>query len=115
MAQQPYPRHFSPKGTRVVRQILPFVRQHGTHRQLIGRARPAVGRRRPGLDAIIVPASRPAANMDHAVTLARAANSQLVVLCSRQADSDQVSELLAARCFDQAVVAELPTVTRTSE
>ena len=108
MAQQPDSRRFSPKGPRVVRQILPFVRQHDNHRQLIGRARQAIGRRRPRLDAIIVPASRPAANIDHAVTLARAADSQLVVLCSRQADSGQVSELLAARCFDRAVVADLP-------
>ena len=108
MAQQPDSRRFSPEGPRVVRQILPFVRQHDTHRQLIGRARPATGRRRPRLDAIIVPASRPAANIDHAVTLARAADSQLVVLCSRQADGGQVSELLAARRFDRAVVVELP-------
>jgi hypothetical protein len=92
----------------VVRRILPFIRQHETHRQLVGRARPNVGRRRAGLNAIVVPASRPAVNLDHAVTLARAMDCQLLVLCSREARAAEVSELLAARCFTQAVVVDLP-------
>lgn len=60
------------------------------------------------LHAIIVPASRPAANLDHAVTLARAVGCQLLILCSRRARSAEVRQLLAERSFDQAVVVDLP-------
>lgn len=92
----------------MVHRIIPFPRQHETHRQLVGRARPGLGRRRPRLDAIIVPASRPAGNLDHAVTLARAVGCTLVVLCSKLAQAAQVSELLTARGFGQAVVVDIP-------
>jgi hypothetical protein len=49
------------------------IRQHGTHNGLVkpdGVDPAALGELK--LDAIIVPASRPAAHLDHAVTLARA-------------------------------------------
>jgi len=86
------------------------VRQYDTHGELIGRddpsARHALAR---ALDAIIVPASRPAANLDHAITLARAAGSKLVVICSRQASVRDVDRLLAARSFTQAIVIDLPS------
>ncbi len=94
----------------MVRRFFPRIRQHETHRQLMGRVRPSGGRvPRAGLDAIIVPASRPAANLDHAVTLARAAKCRLVVFCSLKAQAPAVEELLAARCFSQAVVVDLPS------
>ena len=92
----------------MVHRIIPFARQHETHRQLVGLARPGLGRRKPHLDAIIVPAARPAGNLDHAVTLARAVGCTLVVLCSKEAQAAEVSELLAARGFGQAVVADIP-------
>ncbi len=60
------------------------------------------------LDAIIVPASRPAEHLDHAVTLAQAVNCRLVILCSRQARADEVSQLLGSRSFSQGVVIDLP-------
>jgi glycosyltransferase involved in cell wall biosynthesis len=81
------------------------VRQFQTHLQLLTRTS---SRLRTSLDAIIVPASRPAVNLDHAVTLARAVNCQLVVLCSLRAQAAEVNELLALRNFTQAVVVELP-------
>jgi len=94
----------------VTQHRLPGIRQYDTHGELIGHgdppAAPAPGK---DLDAIIVPASRPAANLDHAVTLARAARSRLVVLCSRQANADAVHDLLAARSFARAIVIELPS------
>ena len=92
----------------MVHRIIPFARQHETHRQLVGLARPGLGRRKPHLDAIIVPASRAAGNLDHAVTLARAVGCTLVVLCSKKAQAAEVSELLTARGFGQAVVADIP-------
>jgi hypothetical protein len=86
------------------------VRQHNTHKDLVGQTQPPVtpvpGRT---LDAIIVPASRPARHLDDAITLARAAHCRLVVLCSRQARSDDVNQLLASRSFTQAVVIDLPS------
>lgn len=86
------------------------VRQHATHEELVGHdSSPAVPSPARPLDAIIVPASRPATNLDHAVTLARAARSHLVVLCSREAQSDAVHELLAARSFTRASVIDVPS------
>jgi len=85
------------------------VRQYDTHGELIGRDDPSTGHAPArALDAIIVPASRPAVNLDHAITLARAAHSRLVVLCSRDANADDVNELLAARSFHRATVIDLP-------
>lgn len=95
----------------MARRLPPGTRQYETHRQLIARASSRPARASAGvLDAIIVPASRPAANLDHAVTLARAARCSLVVLCSRGARAADVNELLASRCFDfdQAIIVDLP-------
>ena len=42
------------------------------------------------------------------MTLARAVNCQLVVLCSLSAQAAEVNELLALRNFTEAVVVDLP-------
>ncbi len=84
------------------------ARQFQTHLQLLTLLTHTSARLRTSLDAIIVPASRPAVNLDHAVTLARAVNCQLVVLCSLRAQAAQVNELLALRNFTQAVTVDLP-------
>ena len=83
------------------------IQQHETHRQLVGYARPPVSRWIPP-DAIVVPASRPAANLDQAVALAQAVNCRLVVFCSRQAKATEVMERVAATGFRRAIVADLP-------
>jgi hypothetical protein len=93
----------------VARRLQQRAQHHVTHLSLLASTRAnLVGTRPPSLDAIIVPASRPAANLDHAVTLARALHCQLVVLCSLQARASDVQDLLASRNFDQAVVVDLP-------
>jgi hypothetical protein len=80
-------------------------RQFQTHRQLLANT----SKRVPALlDAIVVPASRPAVNLDHAVSLARKLGCHLVVLCSLKARADEVNDLLALRNFNQAVVVDLP-------
>ena len=85
------------------------IRQHDTHRSLVGQGEPATARAGAlGLDAIIVPATRPAAYLDHAVTLARAAQCSLVILCSQQLHGVDVKEYLAARSFNDAIVIDLP-------
>jgi hypothetical protein len=91
----------------VVRPIFSFVQQNETHRQLVGRPRPGTNRR-TDLDAIVVPASRSAEHLTHAVDLAKAVNCRLVVFCSRQARAADVSELLAAKRFRRGVVVDLP-------
>jgi hypothetical protein len=82
------------------------ARQYQTHLSLL--ARTSARRQAASLDAIIVPASRTAVNLDHAVTLARAVNCQLVVLCSLKAQAAEINELLDLRGFTQAMVVELP-------
>ena len=60
------------------------------------------------LDAIIVPASRPAQNLEQAITLARAMQCMLVILCSRRVAPAEVQELLAERSCHDAIVVGLP-------
>lgn len=85
------------------------AQQYHTHRQLLANSRTKLdGACTAPLDAIIVPASRPAVNLDHAVTLARALRCQLVVLCSREARASEVNELLDSRNFGPAIVVDLP-------
>ncbi|MGO8958546.1 MAG: hypothetical protein ACLQFR_14440 [Streptosporangiaceae bacterium] len=84
------------------------IRQHETHSALFGQTGPHAPVVQLDLDAIIVPASRSAAHLDHAVTLARAAGCWLLVLCSQKLRSTEVKELLAARSFHKAIVIDLP-------
>jgi hypothetical protein len=85
------------------------LRQHDTHSALVGQTEPedlATGKL--DLDAIIVPASRPAPHLDHAVSLARRAGCWLVILCSRHAGSTRVRQFVAERSFTKAIVIDLP-------
>jgi hypothetical protein len=79
--------------------------QFPTHHQLLATT---TARIQASLDAIIVPASRSAVNLDQAVMLARKLRCHLVVLCSLNARADEVNELLALRNFTEAVVVDLP-------
>jgi hypothetical protein len=84
------------------------VRQHGTHRGLVSATEQRKLDPRLALDAIVVPASRPAQNLDQAITLARAARSELLILCSHHVIPAEVDELLAKRSFSDAIVVSLP-------
>lgn len=100
----------------MVRRILPLIRQretrirqYETHRHLAGRARPGgprAGRVDP--DAIIVPASRTADNLEHAISLARAAGCWLVVLCSLETRAADVAQLFSDRRFRKGVAVDIP-------
>ena len=61
------------------------------------------------LDAIVVPASRSAVYLDHAVNIARVVNCRLVVLCSRNAVAAEVSQRLADKDFSRGLVIDLHT------
>ena len=84
------------------------IRQLGTHRQLVSQTEQREPDTRLTLDAIIVPASRPARNLEQAITLARAMHCALLILCSRQVEPDEVHQLLAERSFCDAIVVNLP-------
>jgi hypothetical protein len=88
----------------------PHIRQHANHEQLIGHVKPdpVVADGCPALDAIVVPASRPAHNLDHAITLARAVKSHLIILCSHATRPAEVHDLLASRSFSDVTVIEIP-------
>jgi hypothetical protein len=84
------------------------IRQYATHRSLARRDEPGSSQADVlGLDAIIVPGTRPAAYLDHAVTLARAAQCSLVILCSHDLHGHDVKEYLDARSFSEAIVVDL--------
>jgi hypothetical protein len=84
------------------------ILQQGTHRNLVRK----IEQREPDpeltLDAIIVPASRPAENLRQAITLARAARCKLLILCSRRVTPAEVHLLLAQLSFSDAIVVDLP-------
>ena len=85
------------------------VIQHGTHEVLTsGTESQDAPFPRLDLDAIIVPASRPAEHLDHAVMLARAADCWLLVLCSKRLRSEDARKFLAARSFHKAIVVDVP-------
>lgn len=55
-----------------------------------------------------MPASRPAENLDEAITLAQAMHCTLLILCSRRVKPAEVAELLAERSGQDAIVVSLP-------
>ena len=86
------------------------IRQHDTHRELARKSDPeSLLANSLGLDAIIVPVGRPAAYLEHAVTLARASQCSLVLLCSHYLQARDVREYLDARSFTEAIVIALPS------
>jgi hypothetical protein len=84
------------------------IRQLGTHRKLVGHTEQVDLETPLPLDAIIVPASRPAQNLEQAVSLARATGCALLILCSRRVQLAEVQQLLVRRSFDDAIVVDLP-------
>ena len=84
------------------------IRQLDTHRKLVSRGVRRESGARLTLDAIIVPASRPAQYLDQAITLARAAQCALLILSSHRAAHAAVQQLLAERSFNDAIVVNLP-------
>lgn len=60
------------------------------------------------LDAIIVPAARPARNLRTAVDLAATTGCHLIVLCSKQASATQVRRIFAAKNFELGIALRIP-------
>jgi hypothetical protein len=84
------------------------VLQYPTHAELIEPSCPAVLSAGTGLDAIIVPATRPAKNLQTAVRLASETDARLIVLCSFRTHADEVRALLAKNSLPDAAVVAMP-------
>jgi hypothetical protein len=84
------------------------VLQYPTHAELIEASRPPASSARAGLDAVIVPATRPAVNLKTAVELAKGTDARLIVLCSFRAHADEVRALLAEHRLRDPAVVEMP-------
>jgi hypothetical protein len=111
-------RDFSARGTREplkgrfpMKRYGAGIRQHNTHSTLAGPGEPGESPRADALslDAIIVPGARDAAHLDQGVTLARAGQCWLVVLCSGELHGPAVKQYLDERSFTQAIVIDLPS------
>ena len=84
------------------------IRHLGTHRRLVSQTEHLALETRLTPDAIIVPASRPAGNLEQAITLARALRCVLLILCSHRVKTADVHRLLTRRSFTDAIVVKLP-------
>jgi hypothetical protein len=84
------------------------VLQYPTHAGLIEPSSPPVPSAGAGLDAIIVPAARPADNLQTAVELATETGARLIVLCSFRTHANDVSALLAKNSLPNAAVVAMP-------
>jgi hypothetical protein len=84
------------------------IRHLSTHRKLVSQTEQLAPRTTLVLDAIVVPASRPAENLEQAITLARALHCALLILCSHKVKTADVHSLLARRSFSDAIVISVP-------
>ncbi len=84
------------------------VLQYPTHAELVDSSYPSAPSARTGLDAIIVPAARPAENLRTAVKLANETGARLIVLCSFRAQGDEVRAMLTEHRLTGWAVAEMP-------
>jgi len=84
------------------------VHQLDTHRKLVSQTEQRGLDIELKLDAIIVPASRPAQYLAEAITLAQAMRCTLLILCSRRVEPVEVQQLLEERSCHDAIVVGLP-------
>jgi hypothetical protein len=88
------------------------IHQRASHAALsqdVSKGPASLVRSRPGrLDAIIVPASRPASCLQPAINLAARLGVLLVVLCSKQTRAEQVAERVSTSPAARALVVEVP-------
>jgi hypothetical protein len=99
--------------TSLAHRSLKKVHQRASHAALsqdVSRVPAPPMRSRPGrLDAIIVPASRPASCLQPAINLAARLGVLLVILCSKQTKADQVAERVSTSPGARAIIVEIGT------
>jgi hypothetical protein len=84
------------------------VLQYPTHEELVESSCPPAPSAGASLDAIIVPAARPAINLQTAVKLATETGARLIVLCSFRTHADDVRALLTEHKLRDPAVVEMP-------
>jgi hypothetical protein len=84
------------------------VLQYPTHEELVESSCPPAPSADTSLDAIIVPAARPAVNLQTAVKLATETDARLIVLCSFRTHADDVRALLTEHKLRDPAVVEMP-------
>jgi hypothetical protein len=84
------------------------VLQYPTHAELAESTCPPAPSADAGLDAVIVPASRPAGNLQTAVKVATETGARLIVLCSFRTHADDVRALLTGHQLPELAVIEMP-------
>ena len=84
------------------------VRQRSSHARLLRSAVEPLTLRPSHLDAIIVPAARPASSLAGLIDLSARLGTLLVVLCSRQTKVPQVAARVAATPGARALIIDIP-------
>ncbi|RZT15447.1 hypothetical protein EV649_6236 [Kribbella sp. VKM Ac-2569] len=85
------------------------IKQIQSHANLLFDASvPVAGSANTRLDAIVVPAARPASELQHVISLAATLAVPLVILCSRQAQLRQVVRRVERTFGAEALVIEVP-------
>jgi len=69
---------------------------------------PPASSRRGSLDAVIVPASRPAEHLEPLLQLATSLSVPVVILCSKKARADQVEKLVATKRGARSLIVQMP-------
>jgi glycosyltransferase involved in cell wall biosynthesis len=99
-------------GPAAASQSLKGVQQRASHAALcrdMSRVPAPLGGSRAGcLDAIVVPASRPATHLEPAINLATRLGVLLVLLCSKQTRADEIAERASTSPGLRALVVEIP-------
>ncbi len=99
-------------GLAAASQSLKGVQQRASHSELcrdMSRVpAPLLGSPAGRLDAIVVPASRPATHLQPAINLATRLGVLLVVLCSKQTRADEIAERASTSPGLRALVVEIP-------
>jgi hypothetical protein len=102
--------------TSLAHRSLKKVHQRASHAALsqdVSRVPAPSVRSRPGrLDAIIVPASRPAFCLQPAINLAAELGVLLVALCSKETRADHVAERVSSTLGARALIVDLPKTWR---
>jgi hypothetical protein len=84
------------------------VLQYPTHAELVDSNYPPAPSARTGLDAIIVPAARPAGNLRTAIKVASETGARLIVLSSFHTQADEVRAMLTEHRLADSAVVEMP-------
>jgi hypothetical protein len=92
------------------------VQQLASHANLSkdvsGSPAPPLRSTRGRLDAVIVPASRPAVHLKPLIKLATILSVPLVILCSKEARADHVAELVARTQSARSLIVQMPETWR---